>query len=738
MFGWEYFSENLFLNMRNQMLSVGCFLLMGLCIVQTVSAQSKIAINTDKTSLVLQAQPKGKLYQLYFGSRLSTTSIQQLFNRENMESYVSGGMNDLFEPAISVINPDGNMSLDLRFVQSNLVVKNGYTQTDIELQDTVYPVKVILHFAAYTHENVIKQWVDIYNNERQAIQLTNYASSMLRLNAEHYYLTQFHGDWAKEMRKEESELTSGIKILDSKLGTRADMYQSPMFALSVNAPADENHGQTILGTLGWTGNFRFLFDVDEQNKLRIISGINPYNSQYILNAGKMFSTPEFIFTYSDNGMGEASRNLHQWARNYGIMDGNESRYTLLNNWEATGFNFDETKLLGLFKNAKDLGVDLFLLDDGWFGNKYPRHNDKAGLGDWEPNKKILPNGIEALVKGAEKENLKFGIWVEPEMVNPKSELYEKHPNWILKLPNREENYYRNQLVLDLINPEVQKFVYNVIDELLARNPGIAFIKWDCNRMMTNAYSPFLKERQSQLYVDYVKRFYKVMEKLREKYPHLPIMLCSGGGGRTDYGALKYFTEFWPSDNTDAVERIFIQWGYSYFFPSFSLAAHITSWGRESLKFRTDVAMMGRMGYDIDVAHFSANDLAFSQAAFQNYRRLSEVIYKGNLYRLIAPYNNERASLMYVDSTQTHALLFAYTMHPRYAENWTSIKLQGLQNDKQYKVEEINLYPNTHSFLKENGKVFTGEYLMNIGLLASSSHPLTSSIIEITAVSDNKE
>ncbi|MDR0793219.1 MAG: alpha-galactosidase [Chitinophagaceae bacterium] len=700
---------------------------------QVVFAQNKIVINTDKTSLVLQANIRGKLYQLYFGEKLSPESVQQLSNREGMESYVSGGMNDLFEPAVSVIHPDGNMSLDLRFMQSNTVSNAGFTQTDIELRDTVYSVKVVLHFAAYTHENIIKQWVDIYNNEKQSIRLGNYASSMLRLNAEQYFLTQFYGDWAKEMRKEESKLTSGIKILDSKLGTRADMYQSPVFALGIDAPANENQGQVILGTLGWTGNFRFLFDVDEQNKLRIISGINPYNSQYELSPGKVFTTPDFIFTYSANGLGQASRNLHQWARNYGILDGNGTRYTLLNNWETTFFNFDETKLLGLFKNAKDLGVDLFLLDDGWFGNKYPRRSDNAGLGDWDANKKILPNGIETLVKGAEKEDMKFGIWIEPEMVNPKSELYEKHPDWILKLPNREENYFRNQLVLDLTNPEVQKFVYGIVDDLLTKNPGIAYIKWDCNRMMTNAYSPFLKEKQSHLYIDYVKAFYAVMEKLRAKYPRLPIMLCSGGGGRTDYGALKYFTEFWASDNTDAVERIFIQWGYSYFFPSLSVAAHITSWGQESLKFKTDVAMMGRMGYDIDVTHLSDNDLAFSKAAVQNYKRLSELIYKGNLYRLIAPYNNERASLMYVNGEQSHALLFTFTMHPRFGTEWTPVKLEGLQKEKLYKVEETNLYPGTRPSLKENGKTFSGEYLMNVGLYASSSAPLTSGVIEITAV-----
>jgi alpha-galactosidase len=271
----------------------------------------------------------------------------------------------------------------------------------------------------------------------------------------------------------------------------------------------------------------------------------------------------------------------------------------------------------------------------------------------------------------------------------------------------------------------------MVDELLTKNKGIAYIKWDCNRMMTNTYSPYLKENQSHIYIEYVRGFYKVLENIRKKYPELPMMLCSGGGGRTDYGALKYFTEFWPSDNTDAVERVFIQWGYSSFFPVLTLSDHITSWGKQSLKYRTDVAMMGRMGYDIDVNKLTGDELLFSQQAVKTYHRLSPIIWKGDMYHLINPYQNDRAVLMYVDSVKDNAVLFAYNLHLRYGQIWEPVKLDGLDAGKKYRVKEINLFPGMEAQVPENGKIFSGDYLMKIGLNVSSQQELTSTVLEIS-------
>jgi alpha-galactosidase len=561
-----------------------------------------IPVGTKNTDLTYKVNKKdGRLYQAYFGTKLGNIADLKQLQEPDHLAYATFGTDNLFEPAIRMTHTDGNPSLELKYVSHNIEKTSAnVTSTSILLRDPQYPVEVTLHIKSYTAEDVIEQWVEIVQNEANPVTVFNYSSSMLHFDATNYWLTQFHGDWAEEMKMQESELTSGIKILDSKLGTRAHMYQTPVFFLSLNEKSDENHGELIAGTLGWSGNFQFVFEVDEKGSLRIISGINPFASEYSLQPGKTFKTPSFIFTYSNRGKGQASRNLHRWAANYGILDGTKPRLTLLNNWETTYFNFNEPKLVGLLDDTKKMGLDLFLLDDGWFANKYPRNDDKAGLGDWQENKAKLPDGLGYLVKEANNQGVKFGIWIEPEMVNPRSELYENHPDWVLKLPNRPENYFRNQLVLDMTNPEVQEFVYNVVDGMLTKYPGIGFIKWDCNRMMTNSYSVYLKDRQSHLYIDYVNCLYGVLDRLRQKYPHLPVMLCSGGGGRVDYGALRYFTEFWASDDTDPLERVYIQWGYSYFFPSFAVCNHVTSWGKQSLKFRTDVAMMGKMGYDIQV------------------------------------------------------------------------------------------------------------------------------------------
>jgi alpha-galactosidase len=695
-------------------------------------AQKQIVIQTEHVSLVFEVGEGHKLYQTYFGKTLSPASLEGLASADVVESYLTAGTQNLFEPAIRVVHGDGNPSLDLVVDHSVTQVVNADNSiTRITLKDPVYPVTVELCFSAYYREDVITTWTEISNSENKSVRLYNFASSMLHFNADSYWLTQFHGDWAEEVKMQESRLTSGIKIIDSRLGSRADMYQTPMLFLSLNGPSTETTGELIAGTLAWSGNFQFLFEMDNQNKLNVIAGINPYASDISLAPGKKFVTPEFIFTWSDKGKGEASRHLHRWARNWRVLDGNGRRYTLLNNWEATQFDFNEKKLDTLFDQARLLGVDMFLLDDGWFGNKYPRNNDRAGLGDWQENTAKLPDGIGHLVKSATDKGVKFGIWIEPEMVNPKSELYEKHPDWILKLPNRPEDYFRHQLVLDLLNPVVQDFMYKTVDDMLSQHPGIAYLKWDCNRMMTNTYSPYLGNDQSSVFIGYVQGLYAVLARLRAKYPMLPMMLCSGGGGRTDYGALKYFTEFWPSDDTDPIERIYIQWGYSYFFPAKTIACHITSWGDQTLKFKTDVAMMGRMGYDLDIAKLSPKDLAFSQEAVRNYKRLSDLVWQGDQYRLVDPYGNDRAAVMYVNSGLTRAVVFAYNLHSRYGTDWTPVRLQGLDPQKAYTVRETNLYPGTVSRLPENGRAFTGEYLMTVGLHVSGKKAVSSEVIELT-------
>ncbi|RZL50111.1 MAG: alpha-galactosidase [Pedobacter sp.] len=695
--------------------------------------QNTIKISSNDTELIFKVGNNKRLYQSYLGTKLN----DQSYPDKRVEAYPTAGMNFEFEPAVRMVHTDGNPSLELKY-QNHSSINNadGSVQTAIFLIDEVYKTEVTLYFLSFPLQNVFKTWVSIKNTEKKEVLLTNYASSMLHFNASKYWLTQFNGEWAEEMKMQEQALTGGIKIIDSKLGVRANKFQAPHFMLATgNSPATEDSGELIAGSLAWSGNFKLSFEIDNNRILHVASGINNYASDYHLKSGETFTTPAFIFTYSNKGKGLASRNLHNWARKFGVMDGEKPRLTLLNNWETTYMAFNQTKLTALLDDTKKLGLDMFLLDDGWFGDKYPRDNDKTSLGDWMVDKRKLPDGISYLVKSATDRGVKFGIWVEPEMVSPKSELYEKHPEWILKLPNRPENYQRNQLVLDLNNPKVQDHVFKVIDDLLTENPNIAYIKWDANRTMTNAYSTYLGFNQSHLYINYTKGFYTVLQKLRKKYPHVPMMLCSGGGGRADYEALKYFTEFWPSDNTDGLERVYIQWSYSYFFPANTIAAHVTSWGKQSLKFRTDVAMMDKLGYDIHVADFSNDELLFSQQAIANYKRFSPIVQQGNLYRLASPYEGNRAVVMYSNEVKTRAVLFAYCLSSRYGEIFAPIKLQGLDPLKKYLIKEINLMPNVKSALPSNDKTYSGEYLMKIGIETNKNNPepLTSVVLEINEV-----
>ncbi len=707
-----------------------------------------IAISTQDYALVLQVDGNQRLQQVHFGKKLANeaeyaaiaATLKQDPDNQGIpnNAYTPAGTWNLFEPAFSVKHADGNPSSELKF-QGKTVEKtdSNVSLTRLTLRDPLYPVQVVLCFKAYAAENVIEQWTEISHTEKQPIVLGKYASANLYFSAKNYYLKHYHGKWAMEMQPEETQLAHGVFSLDTKLGARANLFQPPSFQLSFDRPATETEGKVMLANLAWSGNFKIDFELDTYENLRLIAGINPYASSYQLAPGQVFRTPALIYCYSENGTGEASRNLHRWARTYRIPDGNGDRLTLLNNWEATYFDFDEAKLTGLFAGAKKLGVDLFLLDDGWFGNKYPRNNDQAGLGDWQENKKKLPHGLGYLVKEASKAGVKFGIWVEPEMVNPKSVLYEKHPEWVIRQPERPEVYYRNQLVLDLSNPEVQDFVFGVLDHIFTENPDLAFVKWDCNAVIYNAQSAYLEKQklpQDQLYVDYVLGLYKVLDRLRAKYPRIPMMLCSGGGGRVDYGALQYFTEFWLSDNTDPLERVFQQWEYSYFFPAIAHCDHITDWSRVGLKYRTDVAMMGKMGYDIVVDHLTADELTFSQQALRNYRENNDLVWHGDLYRLLSPWENPFAALMFVSPDKARAMMFNYVVTNRYDISYSPnpVKLSGLDPQKRYRITEINLFPGAKSTLPE-GAVYSGDFLMNVGLNPDMNRSRTSVVLSIVAI-----
>lgn len=701
-----------------------------------------IPVETQHNALVLQTNAGNNLGIIYLGPKLSDKQEYEAIPATYKQSteytgvsnaaYAASGSRNLFEPAITVTHADGNNSLDLQYVSHETKKLDDNTSLlTVVMKDPAYNLEVTLFYKTWYKEDVTEQWSEIKNNEKGNVVLQKFASAGLYLKADNFYLRQYHGDWAKEMQPEESRIMHGIKTLDSKLGTRANLFQPPVFMVSLNKPATEEEGEVLYGALEWSGNFKIDLELDNQDNLRIIAGINNYASPYTLKPGEVLTTPAFLSVLSNKGKGEASRQLQAWARNYKLLDGKGTRLTLLNNWESTYFDFNETKLKALLKDTKELGVDLFLLDDGWFGNKYPRNDDHAGLGDWQENKSKLPNGIASLVSEAQADNVRFGIWVEPEMVNPKSELYEKHPDWVVKQPKRPEYYFRNQLVLDLTNPQVQDHVFNVIDNLFTKNPHLAYIKWDCNAVVYNAYSAHLSN-QSHFYLQYVQGLYSVLQRIRKKYPTVPMMLCSGGGGRVDYGALQYFTEFWPSDNTDPLERIFMQWEYSYFYPAISSSNHVTDWGKQPLKYRTDVAMMGKLGFDIVVSKLNANDLQFCQQAIKTYNTYKPIIWQGDQYRLQNPRENSVAAMLYLSPDKSAGIVFNYLVNNRYdAGSGRPIRMQGLDPQKRYKLTELDLYPGTSSTIA--GKTYTGEFLMTVGYNPDVRAARSSVVLELKAV-----
>lgn len=702
-------------NNRMVWLFMGIFLLAG-----SLQAQM-IRITTKNNLLLLGVDKNHQLKQVYFGGIAGEGPVNDALLAQADDAYTSYGK-AVNETALRITHSDGNLTTALVYVTHAVTqVDANCSLTTITLKDSYYPVEVKLLYKTYNDQDIIEQWMELSHTEKAPVTLYSFASASLSLRASAYYLNYFSGDWANEFNLVETELKDGIKVIDSKVGVRTNQRTYGSFLLSLNSQLQEDDGEVIAGTLAWPGNFQLLFEESPDKKLNVISGMNPYASQYTLAANTVFKTPALLYTYSHHGAGEVSRRFHRWARKYGMADGYGHRSILLNNWEATYFDFDEQKLTNIIKEAGQMGFELFLLDDGWFGNKYPRNDDKQGLGDWEVNHKKLPNGIAYLAEQSRQNNVKFGIWIEPEMVNPKSELYEKHPDWALTAANRELDPQRNQLILDLANPQVQEYVYNSLDKLVTENKGISYLKWDCNRYLSNTGSKYLgKDKQAQIFIDYPRALLQIMDHFHQKHPEITLMVCAGGGGRIDYGSMRYFQEYWPTDNTDALDRIRIQWGLQHFFPAVGMASHVSVTpnhitGRTTpLKFRFDVAMTGKLGMDLQPMQMSADEKEFSRKAIATYKGVRDIVLYGDLYRLLSPCKNNRAALMYVSEDQKRSLVFNYLLKKSVQPDNTPVVLKGLKKDARYKLTEINKLSWSRVDAYE-GKIFTGEYLMTAGL-----------------------
>ncbi|GHT17861.1 alpha-galactosidase [Planctomycetales bacterium] len=684
-----------------------------------------IRCQTANTRLDLHAEDTGKLFQLEYGSLTKTGKKPR-----EVEAYPTFGNGYRLEPALQVVHTDGSISTDLRYQKHESIVEDeDRTLTKITMKDDYYPFFVVINIRAYKNSDIFEQWVEIRNEEESTVILRRFDSSSLFVPCRTAYLTQFYGQWANEANMKEEQLHDGMKVLSSRVGIRANEFRHQSFLFSPDAPAQENTGCVLGGSLEWTGKFQLTFDADVTDGVRINSGINPLASQYRLEKGETFTTPAMLWTWSDSGKGQVSRNFHRWGRKYGLRDGDKVRPVLLNNWEATYFDFNEQRLIDLFELASPLGIDCFLLDDGWFGTKFPRNNDNAGLGDWDVNPKKLPGGLPLLVKEAEKRKFHFGIWIEPEMVNPKSELYQSHPDWVIVSPHRKPIEIRNQLILDLTRPEVQQYEWEALSKTLGADPGIAYVKWDCNRYEQQPNSFYLPpEKQEHLLTIYTHELYKLMAKMAEKFPHTTAMLCSGGGGRVDYSSLRYFHSYWPSDNTNAADRVRIQWGYGHFFPPLASCNHVTKMGDCPLDFAFRVAMSGALGMDVDLSKLSKEELDFAKNVIRVYKeRVAKVLIDADLYRLESPYDGKRSACLQVSPDKSKSLLFIYQIGDG---GNAQIVLRGLDADKTYQITELQIPGQKQTAFADEGKTKTGAELMEQGIACPCQKRFDSIIVEL--------
>ena len=697
----------------------------------TYALADLVNIQTKNMTLVVEVNNGKHPSYIYFGSRLGEADLShfQWPRGGVMDVYPAYGQNAPKEAAFAMRHVDGNMSTELVATGVEKTSEPTATVTTIHLKDPQYPINVDVKFRAYNDVDMIETWTEIVNNEKGTVTLTTFASGCLPIRRGEVWASHLWGSWANEGRLTEEPLEPGQLIIKNKDGVRNSHTDHAEVMLSLDGKPRENAGDVIGAALCYSGNFRLKIETDDTDYHYFFAGINEDNSEYHLKKGERFTTPALALTFSKEGLSGASRNFHKWGRLYKLAHGTTERKILLNSWEGVYFDINQKGMDQMMNDIAQMGGELFVMDDGWFGDKYPRKTDNSSLGDWVVDKQKLPDGIEGLLRDAKKNGVKFGIWIEPEMTNSVSELYEKHPDWVLKAPKRDAVLGRGgtQLVLDLSNPKVQDFVFSVVDNLMTQYPEIDYIKWDANMAVMNHGSQYLSAQdQSHLYIEYHRGFEKVCQRVRAKYPDLTIQACASGGGRANWGVLPYFDEFWVSDNTDALQRIYMQWGTSYFFPAIAMASHIsaapnhTVYRTTSLKMRIDVAMSGRLGMEIQPKNMTNEEKELCRKAIAEYKQIRPVVQFGDIYRLLSPYEHKGlASLMYVSEAKDKAVFYWWKTEQFQNEHLPCVKMAGLDAHRMYKVHELNRID--RSPLDVEGHSFSGAYLMNHGLEMPYTH-----------------
>ena len=623
----------------------------------------------------------------------------------------------------------------------------GVTHLVLAQKDRAYPFWVFQHFRAFEACDVIETWVELKNAETGAVKLGRMDSFAMDfpLLANEFHVQSATGQWAAEAQLRESALERGQTVtIGSRSGVRDAWENNASVMLTFGGKATETSGRVIGGVLCWSGMWNISVQRDQCDFIEVRAGADTSAGAYVLDAGKSITLPKFAFTFSATGKGQISRNIHRWARDWQLPAGHKLRPVLLNSWEGSYFSFTEQVLHDMMDGVKEMGGELFVLDDGWFGTgKYARddvHRDKVGLGDWVINPEKLPHGLVGLSDEAKARGLQFGFWVEPEMVNTNSWLYEAHPEWVIREKNRPVNVGRggSETVLDYSNPAVRANIYDQLDALYSKIPDLSYIKWDANADFYNMGSTYLDAaHQANLPFDYTVGLYDLLAKLRAKYPQVDIQACSSGGGHVDYGFLRYADEFWGSDDSDARERVFIQWGESQFYPACTIAAHVTDVPNHQthrttpLKYRFDVAMSARLGFELHPKNMTTNEVTFAKKCVADYKRIRPTVQQGDLYRLVSPYGNSYAALMYVNDDASHAVVFLWGLA---RGNWSDfvppLALQGLDAGKSYKVKEINVVKDRHC--RVDGKTLGGNALMAMGLPVRLRGDYDSAVFELTA------
>ena len=693
--------------------------------VEFLKDSKEFVLQTKNTTYQIQVGEYDVLYHLYYGDKIDTTSLSYIIQKADRgfsgnpyecfndrtfsldilpQEYPTYGVGDYRTSCIMVKNHDGSNGVDLRYVSHKIydgkyklqglpatyVLEDDKVQTlEILLEDKISNVQVTLLYGVFEEKDTITRATIIKNNSKNTIRLEKALSTCLDFDNSEYDLINFYGKHAMEREVERLRLRHGKQSIGSIRGTSSH-HHNP-FIILADKNATEEFGECYGVSLLYSGNFIGEVEVDQINQTRVVMGIHPDNFSFVLNESEEFITPEVAMIYSKSGLATLSQKYHELYRN-NLCRGkykNIRRPILINNWEATYFDFNEEKIYEIAKSACELGVEMLVMDDGWFGK---RDDDNSGLGDWVVNENKIKGGLNKLVNRINSLGMKFGIWFEPEMISEDSDLYRSHSEWTLKMPNRPGNRSRNQFVLDVSRKDVVDYLYESLSRILD-SANIEYVKWDMNRSICNVWSACLPiERQGEVYHRYVLGLYDLLERLTSKYPNILFEGCSGGGGRFDAGMLYYTPQIWCSDNTDAIERIKIQYGTSFGYPISAVGSHVSAvpnhqTGRVTpLETRGVVAMAGSFGYELDISKMTEDEKVEVKRQIEEFKEVAEVIHNGDYYRLSNPYENlNYAAWEFVSKDKNEALLSLVITHALANAPFICVKLKGLDPNKRYKI-----------------------------------------------------